>query len=126
MSEFLRPGTKKQRCTAAAATANAASFRLGSVYATPGALEMLEKYQVSAATLLERHQSGDFGHVGADSVRDNLLAIAQGLRVLSAYRLLDSAALVRMTAQELRRVPTIWCITEADRSSTTLLVPSEY
>ncbi|MNT85610.1 hypothetical protein D3C72_2257950 [compost metagenome] len=55
-----------------------------------------------------------------------MLALAGGGRIFSVYRLLDAATLERMTEQERRRTPTAWCITEADRSSTTLLCPDEY
>lgn len=126
MCDLLKSGTTKRRCAPAAPSTATALFRLGSVYATPGALAMLDKYQVSAAALLERHQCGDYGNVGADSVKENETAIAQGLRILSSYRLLDDRTLITMTAQEKQRSPQCWIITEADRSSTTILLPDEY
>lgn len=126
MCDLLHPGIRKRRCTPGAPTNSQPLFSLGSLYATPGALALLERHGVSAATLLARHQCGDFGQVGADSVRDNQQAIQHGNRILSVYRLLDGAALERMTPAERRRTPQAWIITEADRSVTTLLLPEDY
>ncbi|RYG22514.1 MAG: type I restriction endonuclease subunit M [Burkholderiales bacterium] len=123
---MLRSGTRKHRCTPAAPTNGQPLFRLGSVYATPAALALLEEHGVSGATLLVRHQCGDFGHLGADSIRDNRLAIERGGRIISAYRLLSEDVLTRMTSSEQRRTPTAWIISEADRSATTILLPDEY
>jgi hypothetical protein len=63
-------------------------------------------------TLLRRHASGDWGDVDADDARENERSLAHGWRLLSAYRLSDGTKL--------------WTITEADRSSTCLLLPEEY
>jgi hypothetical protein len=101
-------------------------FPIGRTFATPRAMALLQRHGVYPGYLLLRHSTGDFGEVGADSVRDNLRAILDGSRVLSAYRLLDQETLARMTPEEKRRSPTVWCITEADRSSTTFLDVSEF
>ena len=86
-------------------------FPLGRVVATPGALEALEVSVVSPAHLLSRHQSGDWGEVPRDDARENERSVKQGSHIISSY-----------AAGEER----IWIITEADRSSTCLLLPSEY
>lgn len=86
-------------------------FSLGAVVATPGALDLLNRHGTNAASLLARHQYGDFGTLGADDIRENLLSIENGFRILSAYEIAGER---------------IWVITEADRSVTTLLLPSEY
>ncbi len=86
-------------------------FELGQVVATPGALEVLDKQAVNASTLLERHQSGDWGAVPEDDAQQNLLSVTNGNRILSSYPVGEDR---------------IWIITEADRSSTTLLLPEEY
>lgn len=86
-------------------------FPLGSVVATPGALDLLDRHGVNATTLLRRHRYGDFGTVDAEDQAANLSAIEYGSRILSAY-LLNGERL--------------WIITEADRSVTTLLLPEEY
>lgn len=126
MCDLLKSSTTKQRCAPAAPSTATALYRFGRVYATPGALAMLGKHQVSAAALLEGHGCGDYGNAGADSVRDSQLAIDQSLRVLSSYRLLDDRTLAMVTTQKKRRSPQCWVITEADSSSTTILLPDEY
>ncbi len=82
---------------------------LGLVLVTPGALEALDRAWV--AELLARHQGGDWGDVGAEDRRLNGSALRNGGRLFSAY---DTDA------------GRVWIITEADRSATTVLLPSEY
>ena len=80
--------------------------------ATPGALKALEESNQSPAEFLRRHASGDWGEVDAEDAKENELSVVQGFRILSAYR----------TSKGVR----LWIITEADRSVTTLLLPSDY
>ena len=87
-------------------------FSLGQVVATPGALRAMEEAGQSASYFLERHVRGDWGTVDADDARANDEALVQGERLLSAYTTL--------------RKTKLWVITEADRSSTCLLLPEEY
>jgi hypothetical protein len=63
-------------------------------------------------SFLSRHISGDWGEVDEHDRRENELSVAQGFRLLSAYTLSTGTK--------------VWIITEADRSATTLLLPSEY
>ena len=86
-------------------------FRLGNIVATPGALDLLDRTGTNAAVVLARHQRGDFGTVNAEDIQANKDAIVNGSRILSAYPL---------------GAERLWIITEADRSSTTLLLPEEY
>lgn len=88
------------------------SFPLGQTVATPGALEALERNREAARTFLGRHQSGDWGDLDAHDRTENDRAVIQETRILSAYRLTDGTR--------------IWVITEADRSSTCILLPDEY
>ena len=88
-------------------------FPLGRIVATPGAIEFMERNGISPRVLLELHQTGDWGDVCAEDAQENVLSVKQGFRVLSAYRY--------GPAQE-----AIWVITEADRSSTTILLPEDY
>jgi hypothetical protein len=99
-------------------------FSLGSVVATPGALALLAQHGVEPAELLSRHLSGDWGQVSADDAQANNHALKHGDRLLSAYvlPLRDSGAARDDTPAGDR----VWVITEADRSSTCLLLPSEY
>lgn len=86
-------------------------FPLGAVVATPGALDLLDRNGINATTYLTLHQCGDFGTICQADVKENMTAIKFRLRVLSAYDV---------------GTEKLWIITEADRSSTTLLLPSEY
>ena len=86
-------------------------FSLGNVVATPGALRLLEEHCISPITLLRRHVGGDWGVVDKDDWKENDLSVERGYRILSSYRVGSE---------------TCWVITEADRSSTTLLLPKEY
>jgi hypothetical protein len=92
-------------------TANA-RFPLGQTVATPGALEALEQAGQDPAALLARHQSGDWGDLAEEDKRENEVSLAQGFRLLSAYHLTTGVK--------------VWVISEADRSATTILLPSEY
>jgi hypothetical protein len=87
-------------------------FPLGRVGATPGALRALEQAGQMPAEFLDRHMNGDWGDVPEEDKQENEFSVAHGLRILSAYT---------TSAGE-----KIWIITEADRSSTTILLPSEY
>jgi hypothetical protein len=88
------------------------AFGLGRLTATPGALTALAEAEVQIWMLASRHVAGDFGDVDDDDRRANEAAIRDGDRILSSYRL--------PTGVE------IWLLTEADRSATTALLPSEY
>ena len=87
-------------------------FDLGQIVATPGALSALDAAHINAATLIDRHVSGDFGNLDAHDIAQNHDAAMNGYRILSSYDLSTGA--------------TVWIITEWDRSVTTLLLPSEY
>jgi len=87
-------------------------FALGQTFITPGAEEALQIAGQTAIEFLRRHMSCDFGELSDDDLRENELALRKGFRLLSNYR--------TGKGQQL------WIITEADRSSTTLLLPSEY
>ncbi len=91
---------------------SAARFRLGRLLMTPGAQQALDAAGQNPFIFLLRHASGDWGDVDDEDKQSNELGVAQGRRILSAYR----------TSQSDR----IWLITEADRSVTTILLPEEY
>lgn len=90
----------------------ATRFPAGQVIATPGALAALEDAGESPSIFLKRHLTVDWGEVDDRDRRENELSVVQGFRLLSAYTLSNGTKL--------------WIITEADRSATTLLLPSEY
>lgn len=87
------------------------SFPLGRVVATPGALALAEEHGLDLPALIARHQTGDWGTLGDDDRRANERALRTGARLLSRYP---------------TRGGVLWIITEADRSATTVLLPSEY
>lgn len=82
---------------------------LGQVLMTMGARDVLTDYQMR--TILKRHMSGDWGNVCLEDKKINDDALIYGGRLLSSY-LIDGEK--------------VWIITEADRASTTVLLPSEY
>jgi hypothetical protein len=88
-------------------------FPLGQIVATPGALEAFEKSGETPLRYLVRHATGDWGEKLCDEdKRLNDAAVGSGTRLLSSYHL--------------RSGEVVWVITEADRSATTVLLPSEY
>jgi len=92
-----------------------ARFPLGQIVATRGAMEVLGGVDGDprlAMMLLARHAAGDCGDVCDEDKATNEDAIRFGNRIMSAYRLIGGA--------------TVWIMTEADRSVTTILLPDEY
>jgi len=87
-------------------------FQLGRLVATPGALQAMAEAGVNPASLLLRHQSGDWGDVDNTDWKLNDAALKEGSRLLSAYVLPSGVRL--------------WVITEHDHSVTTVLLPREY
>jgi hypothetical protein len=80
--------------------------------ATPGALSALQKAEQEPREFLDRHVNGDWGEVPEADKQENEVAVEQGFRILSAYT--TSAG------------DQIWILTEADRSATTIMLPTEY
>lgn len=89
-----------------------ARFSLGQVVATPGAMEALNDAGQVSGEFLRRHFGGDRGDLNEDDLRENEFSVGNGFRILSAYT----------TAKDEK----LWVITEADRSSTCVLLPEEY
>jgi hypothetical protein len=87
-------------------------FRLGQLVATPGALRALNDAGQEPLEFIQRHVSGDWGEVNEEDKQENEFSVTHGFRILSAYR----------TAKGEK----IWLMTEAARSATTILLPSEY
>ena len=84
-------------------------FPLGRVVATPGALEAFG--HEGCFLLLRRHAGGDWGDLDGHDRRENERALKIEARIFSAYETPSGRA---------------WIITEADRSSTCVLLPEEY
>lgn len=110
---------------------NAAKFQLGQCVATPGALALLEKTGFSAAFLINRHLHGDWGDVCKEDAELNELALEDGSRIMSVYRLVSPEKLKATPRSKRSDLPTVWGITDAadddgTRHCTTLLLPSDY
>ncbi|WP_296509538.1 type I restriction endonuclease subunit M [Rhodoferax sp.] len=110
---------------------NAAKFQLGQCVATPGALALLEKTGFSVAFLINRHLHGDWGDVCKEDAEMNELALIDGSRIMSVYRLVSPEKLKATSRSKRSELPTVWSITEAvgdygRRASSCLLLPEEY
>ncbi|MBZ5509076.1 MAG: hypothetical protein LAO78_26760 [Acidobacteriia bacterium] len=88
------------------------TFLLGKLVATPAALAACEANGKNPFKFIFRHAKGDWGDLSVEDIRANERAAEDGSRLLSAYHLRDGTK--------------IWVITEADRSSTCILLPEEY
>lgn len=109
MSLKYKVPNNRRRCPRRAD--DAILFPLGIVGATPGALNLLDCTGTNAAIFLDRHQRGDFGTVDTEDTQANTDAIEDGNRILSSYTIGSGR---------------LWVITEANRASTTLLLPDGY
>ena len=87
-------------------------FPLGQIVATPGAVDALEDAQEEVTAYIQKHVTGDWSEMSEEDQQENAFSVDKILRVFSSYTLLSGAVL--------------WVITEADRSSTTVLLPEEY
>ena len=85
-------------------------FDLGQLVITPAALEAVPADDICNA--INRHVCGDFGDLDDADRRENDLALRAGLRLLSVYHATNGTK--------------FWLITEADRRSTTIRLPSDY
>jgi hypothetical protein len=92
-------------------TTYTALFTLGRTVQTPYARDELHRLNYSPLNLLRKHMSGDWSEMATEDQQSNREAITEGSRIFSAY-----------TIQGVK----FWVITESDRSSTTILLPSEY
>ena len=110
---LIRLGEKSMRRNHSTTTQTSVTrFALGQTFITPGAEEALQIAGQTAIEFLRRHMSCDWGELSDDDIQENELSLKEGFRLLSNYR--------TGKGQQL------WIITEADRSATTILLPSEY
>lgn len=87
-------------------------FALGQLVATPAAITAIRDAGCEPRSFLRRHLRCDWGDLCDEDKAANDEALETGARLLSSYRLSDQTV--------------IWIITEADRSSTCILLPEEY
>ena len=86
------------------------AFSLGQILITANAQGELNADDVAAA--IRRHARGDWGDLPAEDRAENELSLKAGFRLLSVYRDRSQKA--------------FWIITEADRRTTTVLLPEDY
>ena len=85
---------------------------LGRILATPEALTAMKRSGDAPETFLRRHETQDWGNVESDDWARNDEALRDGSRIVSSYNLKDGT--------------TVWIVTEADRSVSTILLPEDY
>lgn len=84
-------------------------FPLGRIVATQGVRSALDINMIF--NLVLRHENGDWGDLDYEDWNANDDALSDQDRILSAYRVLGKK---------------IYIVTEADRSTTTILLAEEY
>lgn len=87
------------------------NFELGQCVITRAAMAYAEKRGLVPLLLLQRHARGDWGDLGTHDRALNKVALREGGRIFSAYNLGGERWYV---------------ITEADRSSTCIMLASDY
>lgn len=87
-------------------------FELGQTLITTGAEQALAESGQGHLLFLARHAGGDWGSVSRGDAEENDVSVQKGYRIFSVYH----------TAKGVK----LWVITEADRSTTTILLPEEY
>ena len=104
--------TETNTASAVETTPALVRFPLGRLFVTSGAIEVLAEAGQSAQEFISRHARLEQGELSDEDHRENLFSVGRPLRVFSAYKAANGVKL--------------WVITEADRSATTVLLPSEY
>jgi hypothetical protein len=87
-------------------------FELGRCVITRNAKILLDDLDANPLHYLMRHHSGDWGALDGEDAHANDVAVLDGTRILSRYPIGVSGA--------------IYIITEADRSSTCIMLTSDY
>ena len=87
------------------------AFETGNLYVTAGVNALVNDDRVDLMQIVARHMNCDWGDVCEEDKQSNNEALLHDDRLLSSYQLNNE---------------TVWIITEADRSATTILLPSEY
>jgi len=86
-------------------------FMLGEIALTQGVNKLVNGDHSLLHPFLMKHVSGQWGDLAEEDKQANDDALKEGGRLMSAYHLPQGK---------------IWIVTEADRSSSTILLPSEY
>jgi len=85
-------------------------FKLGQLLITPNCQEKVAHTEIAFCLL--RHVQGNWGDLSEEDKQYNELALQTGERIISSYKSSEGTK--------------FWIITEADRSSTTVLLPEDY
>ena len=86
-------------------------FPGGCLVATPAAITRMADASVTPESLFDRHFAGDWGNLSEHDKAENEFSLKNGFRIMSVYT---------------TTIGDLWVITEADRSVTTILLPSDY
>ena len=86
-------------------------FVLGQCVITRNAKAFFDRVDANPIHYLMRHQNGDWGALDGEDALANDVAVIDGSRVVSRYNIGDEW---------------IYVITEADRSSTCIMLTSDY
>ncbi len=86
-------------------------FQTGQVVVTRAALALCTAKDISVKPLLQQHVAGLWGLVSIEDAKKNMEAVQRGFRIVSKYE---------------TKGETFYIITEADRSSTCILLPEDY
>lgn len=89
-------------------------FDLGTVLITPGADRYMRELGMYPTDILMRHAEGDWGDLDAEDKDMNEYSLRNGARLMSSYKLGEG------------RDEKLWVLTDAYRSVTTIMLPSEY
>lgn len=95
------------------------SFPLGQMVMTATVANIIADdagFSAFSAACMKRHMTGDWGEMSPEDIDSNNRALVEGSRLFSSYKM----------SKAIGRDDKLWIITEADRSATTILFPSEY
>jgi len=90
---------------------NTPLFPHGNILATPSVISVTTEEERS--TFLLRHQIGSWEETPKEDRMQNMIGLTMGFRILSLHT-------AHLSGQK------VWLITEADRSSTTMILPDKY
>lgn len=99
----------------------AKEFNVGKVVVTAAVDELMQsnyEFQRFVTLSLGKHIRGNWGNMSPDDRKKNDEALENGERIMSVY--------YRPGMKKEDPQGKIWIITEADRSSTTILFPEDY
>ena len=99
------------------------SFLLGQTLATYAINQamQLDSFGSFVQSSLRRHHAKDWGDCGEEDLKINDESLKLGMRLFSVYNIPQNLKEIDCQGND-----RIWIITEANRSATTVLFPSEY